>query len=140
MRKHITQVTLLIAIAIAHASAFARDIGEEQIGLLTYLHLKPGTEAAFKKELAKIVAPSRAESGNIAWYVQQAEEDPSRIVFYTRWVDQASLDWHLQSPIIVEYIQKTAGFLAEPVQLVRFKPLDVMPKPADDDDNCSLCP
>lgn len=94
------------------------------IAILTYLHLKPGTEDQFMAELVKIVKPSKAEPGNIAWYVQQAEQDPTQIVFYTRWINQEALDKHLQSPPVAEYIRKTAAFLAEPARLVRFHPLD----------------
>jgi len=98
---------------------------ENQIGLLTYLKLKPGTEDSFKKEFAKIIAPSRSEPGNIAWYVQQSQDDPTEIVFYTRWVNQQALDSHLKSPPLAEYIANTAGMLASGYpKLVRYRPID----------------
>ena len=119
MKKWMGWMSLALLCA---SSGVARADGS--IAVLTYLHLKPGTEGAFRKEVAKIIAPSRSEPGNIAWFVQESETDPTQVVFYTRWKDQAALTWHLKSPPLVEYIQRTAELLAEPVKLVRFQPLD----------------
>lgn len=125
--NYIKRIALITSLVIAGTNtfSFARNIDAKQIGLLTYLHLKPGTEFAFKNELAKIIIPSRSEPGNIAWYVQQSQQDSTQIVFYTRWANQAALDFHLQSPPIVKYIHNTERLLAEPVRLIRFTPLDL---------------
>jgi quinol monooxygenase YgiN len=150
MKMYLKQTVLLLSVLVGSLTSFAADTGEKPIGLLTYLHLKPGTEEGFKAEVAKIVRVSRAEPGNIAWYVQQSVEDPTQVVFYTRWANEAALDWHLKSQPIVDYIRKTAPMLAEPVRLVRFDPLDLSAGSEDGggydnggangDDVCTLCP
>ena len=98
---------------------------KNEIALLTYLKLKPGTEDQFMNEFKKIVQPSLSEPGNIAWFVQQSDEDPTNIVFYTRWINEDALHFHLKSQPLADYIAKTSTLL-EPgyPQLVRFHPID----------------
>ena len=116
----------ILFVLLLSSSALAAPPPQGEVALLTYLKLKPGTEPAFMTELKKIVDPSRAEPGNIAWFVQQANDDPTNVVFYTRWRNEEALRIHLASPPLVDYIAKTAPFL-EPgyPQLVRFHPLDL---------------
>ncbi len=97
----------------------------ENLAYLTHLKLKPGTQDAFLKEVKKIVAFSRSEPGNIAWFVQQSIDDPTEVVFYTRWVNQAAIEWHLSAPPLAKYIQNTSVLLAEPAKLTKYRPLDL---------------
>jgi quinol monooxygenase YgiN len=95
------------------------------LAYLTRLKLKPGSEAAFLKALKPIIAFSKSEPGNIAWYVQQGVDDPTEVIFYTRWVDQAAIEWHLGTELLRNYIQTSAGLLAQPAQLTKYRPLDL---------------
>ena len=99
---------------------------KNEIALLTYLKLKPGSEEQFLNRFEKIIQPSLSEPGNIAWFVQQADEDPTNIVFYTRWINEDALHQHLKSAPLADYISKTAALL-EPgyPQLIRFHPIDL---------------
>lgn len=97
----------------------------ESLAYLTHLKLKPGTQEKFLQEVKKIVEFSRSEPGNIAWYVQQSVEDPTEIVFYTRWVNQAAIEWHLSAPPLKNYIERSAELLAQPAKLVKYRPLDL---------------
>lgn len=116
--------------------------GQNELAVLTYLKLKPGSEAKFMTALNKIVKPSIAEPGNIAWYVQQSVSDPTNIVFYTRWRNEEALQTHLKSQPLVDYISETAPLL-EPgyPRLVRFHPIDqIRYENSGGPDNCDLCP
>src|SRR4051794_27873825 len=89
----------------------AADSGDTEVAVLTYLKLRSGTEARFKDALNKIVKPSLAEPGNLAWYVQESAADPTDIVFYTRWKSEDALQAHLRSKPVANYIAETASML-----------------------------
>ena len=118
----ITFCTLQMALA---NSALSKKATNESFTVLTYITVKPGFEEKFRKEVATIVEPSRAEAGNLAWFVQESKDDPRQFVFFTRWVNEAALDSHLKSAPLADYLKRTAPFLAEPARLVRFKPVDL---------------
>jgi quinol monooxygenase YgiN len=129
---------------VAAAPAFADSDHDDEIAVLTYLKLKPGTQATFKAALERIVKPTLAEPGNIAWYVQESVSDPTSIVFYTRWKSELALQLHLKSKPLVDYIAETAPLLELGYpQIVRFHPIDqlrhenLFPPGCED---CSCCP
>ena len=106
-------------------AATATQKTNDVFAMLTILKVKPGTEDAFKKEVAHIVEPTLAEPDNIAWYVQQSETDSTEFLFYTRWPNNDALKKHLESPELKKYLENTNGML-EPghLQLVRYLPID----------------
>lgn len=119
---------LVLFLALAASGVRAHDPKpetERTVAYLTRLKLKPGTETAFLKEVRTIIDFSRAEPGNIAWFVQQSVDDPTEIVFYTRWVDQAAIEWHLNADPVKRYIERSNALLAEPARLTRYRPLDI---------------
>lgn len=98
----------------------------ENVAYITRLKLRPGTLNKFMAEVHKIVEFSRSEPGNIGWFVQQSLEDPTEVIFYTRWVNQAAIEWHLNAPPLKNYIQKSAELLSEPAKLTKYRPLDIL--------------
>ncbi len=116
-------IALLSLLSGLQTHAASND--QEEIAVLTYLQIKPGTEAEFMAALNTIVKPSLSEPGNVAWYVQQSVNDPLNIVFYTRWKSEAALQLHLNSKPVADYIKATAPLLQPGYpQLVRFHPID----------------
>lgn len=61
---------------------------------------KPGQEAAVRRELLKLVEPTRREDGCINYDLHQKQGDPATFVFYENWRDRAALDVHAESPHI----------------------------------------
>lgn len=104
----------------------AAKIGDT-FSMLTYLKVKPGTEGQFIEEVQTIIKASRSEPRNIAWYVQQSQSDPTEFMYYTRWPDQAALDYHLKSAPLASYIARTSKLL-EPgyPQFARYNPIDYL--------------
>jgi quinol monooxygenase YgiN len=133
-------VFVILSVTLCGARAQA-DAGPGEVAVLTYLRLKPGTAARFQAALDKIVKPSIAEPGNVAWYVQRSADDPASIVFYTRWKDETALQTHLHSPPLVAYIAETAPMLeAGYPKLVRYHPIDQARDLPDPGDDCNECP
>ncbi len=140
---NLLQMSLLLFSFLIVPAASA-DIQNDEISLITYLKIKPGTETSFKAALNKIIKPSLAEPGNIAWFVQESVKDPTMIVFFTRWKNEGALQTHLKSKPLVEYIAETAPFLELGYpQLVRFNPIDQarkeVPSGGYNPDNCDQC-
>jgi quinol monooxygenase YgiN len=109
--------------------AWKKEVEEKKadapVAYLTRLKLKEGKEKEFLKEVKTIIEFSRSEPGNIAWFVQQSKKDPTEIVFYTRWINQGAIDYHLSAEPLVKYIQRSAKLLAQPAELTSYNPLDI---------------
>ena len=58
---------------------------------------RPGKEAALKKALIGLVAPTRQEAGCLNYDLHALPEDPAKFLFHENWTSQAHLDAHLQS-------------------------------------------
>ncbi len=59
---------------------------------------KAGEEDAVAAELAQLIAPTRAEPGNLAYQVHRDPEDPRVFLLYERYVDEAAYKAHGASP------------------------------------------
>ena len=72
--------------------------------VIAYWTAKPGEEAPVAAALAELVAPSRAEPGNLAYQVHRDPADPHRFVIYELYVDEAAYKAHGES----EHFQRHA--------------------------------
>lgn len=76
----------------------------EQITVIAYLHVEPGTEQGFLERVPAIVAQTREEPGCLNYDFHQHESDPHRFVFYENYVDRAAFDAHLAQDYIRAWI------------------------------------
>jgi len=60
--------------------------------------VRAGEEARVANALREMVAPTRAEPGNLDYQVFRDPEDPSLFVLFERYADQSAFDAHLASP------------------------------------------
>jgi quinol monooxygenase YgiN len=58
---------------------------------------RPGEEHAVATALSQLIAPSRAEPGNLVYEVHRSIEDPLVFFIYERYVDAHAFDAHLAS-------------------------------------------
>lgn len=56
-----------------------------------------------KEFLRKLAAESRKEPGCVTYVPHLVQEDPSTLVIYEQYVDQAALDHHRQTPHFLEF-------------------------------------
>lgn len=84
---------------------------------------KPDFVAQVRKELLKLVAPTRVEDGCINYDMHQCIDDPTRFVFYENWRDAAALEKHLDTPHLRAWreYEHRSGALAEPVRIERYR-------------------
>jgi len=77
------------------------------------MYAKPGKEAEVKRELLKMVEPSRKDAGSVQYNLHQATDDPRRFVFYENWASREALDKHLQTPHLVHFGEVSKELLEE---------------------------
>jgi quinol monooxygenase YgiN len=77
--------------------------------LIARMRAKPGQQARLRAELLRLVSPTRAELGCIAYDLHVSQEDPALFLFYETWKSQADLDAHFKTP----HLQALAKILPE---------------------------
>ncbi|MFN8216077.1 MAG: putative quinol monooxygenase [Solirubrobacterales bacterium] len=71
--------------------------------LISYWTARDGEEEAVAAAVAQMVAPSRAEPGNLRYQVHRDPEDARRFVFYELYVDEAAYVAHGESEHFQRY-------------------------------------
>ncbi len=92
MKSKITGIFAALAMFAAQAGA------AQPITVIAIAKVKPGTEAAFQAAASKILAPTRAESGNLQFNLHQAVAAKGEFAFVEQWKSPEDLDQHLQTP------------------------------------------
>ena len=72
--------------------------------VIAYWTAKDGEEEQVAAALARMVAPSRAEPGNLAYQIHRDPGDPRRFVLYELYTDEAAYRAHGES----EHFQRHA--------------------------------
>lgn len=78
------------------------------------LQARPGLEAAVRTQALALVAPTRAEPGNISYRPYEDPAAPGAWIVLEEWADAESWQAHLASPHLAEALSRTAALLAEP--------------------------
>jgi quinol monooxygenase YgiN len=73
-----------------------------------YVKYQPGAIEKLKSEMQKVVKATRAEKGCINYDFAVDLTDPSKLIIYEKWTDQAALQGHMNSPHMAEW-RKAAG-------------------------------
>jgi quinol monooxygenase YgiN len=96
---------------------------EEQVTVIAYIEIKPGTEEAFKAELDKLIAATRAESACVNYDFHQSVKQSTNFVAYENWTGMAGLDRHAKSAHIQTFRQNCAGMFVKPAEITIWKKL-----------------
>jgi quinol monooxygenase YgiN len=99
-------------------------MNQEQVSVIAYLEIKPGTEDAFKKELETLIAATRAEAACINYDFHQSADQSTRFVAYENWTSLAGLDQHAKSDHIQTFRRNCADLFAKPPEITTWKKLD----------------
>lgn len=74
---------------------------------------KPGSADVVRGALSELVAPTRAEDGNVSYDLFESGAAPGTFVTVEAWRDQAAVDGHLQTPHIAQALTLAGEHLAE---------------------------
>ncbi len=75
-----------------------------ELFVVVALHAKAGKEAELRRDLIKVVEPSRKEGGNLRYELFVDQGDPQRFVFVEHWATaEAQHKHHTQGPHIQDF-------------------------------------
>ena len=87
------------------------------VKIMAILTARPGQSDALRALLDFMIAPSRAEAGNLRYDLWQDQSDPSRFVLDELYADQDAVTAHRATPHFQTYFSKIND-LAERTALV----------------------
>ncbi|WP_327253350.1 putative quinol monooxygenase [Streptomyces sp. NBC_01244] len=96
--------------------------GPGVITAIARLQARPGLEAEVRAQALSLVAPTRAEAGNVSYRAYEDPTAPGAWVVLEEWADAASWEAHLASPHLTEALSRTAALLAGAPVLRVFPP------------------
>jgi len=80
---------------------------DQPFELLVRIKLKPGTEADFAAEAAKIAKATATEPGNEKFVFYQHLEQPDTVILFERWKNLTALKAHQAAPHTVPWLEFT---------------------------------
>jgi quinol monooxygenase YgiN len=96
-------------------------MNQEQVTVIAYIEIKPGTEETFLKEIPALVAATRAEAACINYDFHRSDENPNLFMFYENWTSLAGLQEHARSAHIQTYRNNIKDLLAKPTEIKTYK-------------------
>lgn len=88
-------------------------MSNNKLTIVARILAKANKRELVKKELLKLIAPTRAEEGCINYDLHQDNENPNLFIFHENWKSQGLLQKHMASTHIAEYIKATEGAVEE---------------------------
>jgi quinol monooxygenase YgiN len=90
------------------------NVKEDQpFQLLVRIKLKPGTEAKFATEAAKVAKATATEPGNEMFVFFEHREQPGTVILFEKWKNIAALKSHLEQPHTIPWLKFTGDIGAE---------------------------
>ncbi|MDQ3010185.1 MAG: antibiotic biosynthesis monooxygenase [Acidobacteriota bacterium] len=96
-------------------------MNQEQVTVIAYIEVKPGTEETFLQAAAAVVAATRAETACINYDLHRSDEKPNLFMFYENWTSMAGLQEHARSAHIQTFRNSIADLLAKPTEIKTYK-------------------
>lgn len=91
---------------------------DDDTHVIALVRAKPGLDGAVAREVAGLIAPSRAEPENLAYAAFQVVNDPSHIVFVERWTDMAAFERHLTRDHMVMFLAQADHLFTGPPEIL----------------------
>ncbi len=92
----------------------------ELLTAVARLRAKPGQEAQLRRELQRLVAPTREEAGCVTYDLHESMGEPGCFLFYEVWKSPADLEAHFQTPHMLSIAKVLPELLAEPMDLTKW--------------------
>ncbi len=89
----------------------------KHITVVATFEARPGKEAALKKALLGLLAPTRKEAGCINYDLHVSQESPAKFLFHENWTSKELLDAHLKSPHIAALLPRVDDLCVAPPEI-----------------------
>lgn len=89
----------------------------ERVTVVARIRARAGHEEEVKRALLALIPPTLAEEGCLNYDLHRSLDDPTLFLFHENWTSREALDRHLKMPHLSEFGGRTAGLLAEPVEI-----------------------
>lgn len=94
---------------------------------IAVLKAKAGMGEALRRELLKLIEPTRREPGNLDYVLFELKEEPGSFYMREAFTSQAALDAHCATDYFQTFARQADELLAEPLRLIFLK--EVSPSP-----------
>lgn len=85
--------------------------------IIAKFFIKAGNVDAFKVAATEVIDNTRKEEGNIFYYLYQSVENPSEFIFYEKFKDQQSLDFHINTDHYKKFEDTFSKILSKDIEL-----------------------
>ncbi|QSR43592.1 antibiotic biosynthesis monooxygenase [Aeromonas dhakensis] len=85
---------------------------------IAVLKARTGMREQLRRELLKLIAPTRREPGNLDYVLFELQEEPGTFYMREAFVNQAALDSHCQTDYFQAFAAEAEALLAEPLRLI----------------------
>ncbi|HAU4882433.1 TPA: antibiotic biosynthesis monooxygenase [Aeromonas hydrophila] len=93
-------------------------MSEDKRVSITVLKARAGMREALRRELLKLIAPTRREPGNLDYVLFELQDEPGTFYMREAFINQAALDSHCQTDYFQAFAAKAEALLAEPLRLI----------------------
>lgn len=91
---------------------------------------RAGRERELEDLLRSFVAPTRRESGCVAYHLHRDPERPGVLAFYEHWASGAALAEHLELPQMQAFLERRHELLEGDLEIGFLEPVEPVDQPA----------
>ncbi|MFK0276660.1 putative quinol monooxygenase [Ensifer sp. NPDC090286] len=91
---------------------------KEKVISIAILKAKPHQREALRQGLLGLIAPTRAEPGNLDYVLFELRDEPGTFYMREAFADQAALDAHFATPHFQAFAAEIDALLEEPLRLI----------------------
>ncbi|WP_175758273.1 putative quinol monooxygenase [Burkholderia ambifaria] len=88
--------------------------------IVALVEAKQGCEAVLVQAQQELVEMARNQPGCLSYELHESLEQPGTVVFFEQWVDRASWEHHMRSPLM-DAFRECAGRWIENFQLLHLR-------------------
>nr|WP_043557798.1 putative quinol monooxygenase [Aeromonas bestiarum] len=93
-------------------------MSEEKLVSIAVLKARAGMRDPLRRELLKLIAPTRREPGNLDYVLFELRDEPGTFYMREAFVSQAALDAHCATDYFQAFANQTDTLLAAPLRLI----------------------
>ncbi|WP_428394510.1 putative quinol monooxygenase [Lichenicoccus sp.] len=91
----------------------------DQIKVVAFVTVRPGTEAEMEEAARACVGPTRQEPGCLSYVLHRDLDNPRRFAFVETWRDAEALDGHFKQPHLEALMAKVQPIADGAIEIMR---------------------